>query len=280
MKRASTTPKNRVAVITGAVEGIGRNIARAFAKEGMTVIIGDINEIKGKETEHAFRKEGLKVFFQHVDLAEIGAPQRFISEVVKNWGRIDTLVNNVRAGQKTSFETENEGNWDLTLNVMLRASFFASREAMFIMKQQGEGSIVNMGSILGSLANSESPAYQIAKAGLSQMTRYLALEGGKYGVRVNTVSPGIIIEDENKKRFESLENESYKALAEGSVMTPEVGSSNDIAQMVVFLSDPRNKFITGQEFIVDGGASVKEHFDLIMSMKPQQVQETHKNAAA
>ena len=280
MKKSSTTPKTRVAVITGGAQGIGRNIARAFSKEGMTVIIGDINNIKGDETEKTFRKEGLKVFFQHIDLSEIGAPQAFIREVAKNWGRIDTLVNNVRGGQKTCFETESEANWDLTMNVMVRSSFFASREAISVMKEQGEGSIVNIGSILNSLTNSCSPAYQMAKAGLTQMTRCLALQGGKHGIRVNTVSPGLIVQDDHRNRFDSLENEAYRTLAQSSVMTADIGSSNDIAQMALFLADPKNKFITGQEFIVDGGASVKEQFELLMATSPPQLEEIPKHAAA
>lgn len=279
MKYDRITPKKRVVVVTGGARGIGWNIARAFGKLGMTVIIGDIDKERGEAAEKGFRKEGLKIFYQEVDLAKKGGPQVFIREIAERWGRVDVLVNNVRGGRKVMFETEDEENWDATMEVMVRSSFFASREAMEVMRKQGGGSIVNIASILNKLTIAGSPAYQVAKAGLTQMTRYLAQQGGKEGIRVNTVSPGFVIQDEHRARFEGKDNEAYKALALESVLTADVGSSDDIAQMVVFLADPKNKFVTAQEFIVDGGSSVREHFDKLMEAAPPQPTEKSHEAA-
>lgn len=252
----------KVVAVTGSARGIGKNIACAFGREGATVIICDINEQNGKATESELRQRGMSAEFVLVDLRQRGAPQAMVQQIARRWGRLDILVNNARAGRRTSILEEDEDTWEEGIT-LLRAGFFASQEAIRVMSQTGGGSIINISSVAALLTCQESPIYHIAKAGMLQMTRYLAAHAGVYGVRVNAVLPGFIVKDEHRERYERNDNQRYREIAEFCHPMGHVGESDDVASAVLFLCSPEASFISGQTIVVDGGLTLQEQSGLV-----------------
>lgn len=254
---------NQVVIVTGSARGIGKNIARAFGREGATVVICDINQTQGKATETELRETGIAAEFIEIDLSETGAPQAMIQKVVQQFGRIDLLVNNARSGKRLSLLEETEESWELGMSVTLKAAFFASQEAILQMSETGGGSIVNIGSNLSFAIGKESPVYHIAKAGMLQMTRYLAVNAGGYNIRVNAVLPGLIVKDEHRERYNRDDNQRYREIAEFCHPLGNVGRSDEVAQTVLFLCSQEANFISGSCMVVDGGVSIQDQSTLL-----------------
>ncbi len=258
--------KNKVVVVTGGARGIGKNVSRAFCQNGAVVVICDIHEPSAKQTCFELQKQGLKADYLKLDLSRVGAPQKMLKTVVKTKGRLDVLVNNVRfSAKRMALFAETQKSWATEMEE-LKTAFFASQEAIRHMTRVGKGSIVNISSVAAVLTCHQSPAYHAAKAGLLQLTRYLAMEGGPSGVRVNAVMPGFIVKDEDRQRFESANNKSYKVKAELCHPLRRVGFSDDVAQAVLFLSSDRAAFITGHFLTVDGGLSLQEQSGLVFRL--------------
>lgn len=253
----------QVAIVTGSARGIGKSIARALGKEGAHVVIADVDGPGGKGTTGELRQQGLSVAFLLVDLSRKGGSRRMIREVVRKMGRVDILVNNACSVERHPFLEETEQSWDTGMSVALKAAFFASQEAIRAMAKKGGGSIVNISSIAATLACHESVVYHIAKAGLEQMTRVLASVAGPHGVRVNSVCPGFIVQDEHRSRYSRRANRHYRILAESCHPMGRVGTADDVARAALFLCSSAAAFITGHSLIVDGGATLQEQFSLI-----------------
>jgi len=264
MNNASAGPRwafeGKVALVTGSARGIGRTIAAAFGGAGARVAVCDIQREAAEATVHELREDGISAEYFPVDLSQRGEPQRMVAAVAERWGRLDFLVNNARAGARSGSLEETEDNWDLTLSVGLRAAYFASREAISRMAAHGGGSIVNIGSVAALLVSLESPAYHAAKAGLMQLTKYLAANSGAQQVRVNSVVPGFIVQDEHRERYMKDDNAGYRARAESCHPLGDVGRANDVAEAVLFLCSESARFITGQAIVVDGGFTIQDHW--------------------
>ena len=254
----------KVVAVTGGARGIGRNIAKAFGGEGAFIGLADIDQEKGNTAVSELRGHGVTAEFLHVDLSRRGEPQAMVRNVVERFGRLDVLINNARSGGRNAGSEEDEDAWEVSMAVTLRAAFFASQEAVRVMKKNGGGSIVNISSTTALLAAYEvSATYQIAKAGMIQMTRHFALKVGPHNVRVNAVLPGFIVQDEHRHRFEQDDNQRYREIAEFSHPVRHTGASDDVANACLFLCSPDASFINGQCLVVDGGMSVQEHFSLL-----------------
>lgn len=248
---------NKVCLVTGSGRGIGRNIAFAMGREGCIIALADIDSGRLDQVQAELSKDGIAVDTFASDLSLKGESHRLIQSVVNKFGRIDILVNNARGGKRLSFADESEDNWDLSLGVNLKSVFFLSQAVVSAMPDNG--AIINIGSISGQLVSSESPSYQISKAGILQLTRYLAVNSG--GVRVNSVLPGFIVQDEHRHRYESNDSGQVNYRMVTDELHPlgrGPGYSDDIANVVVFLASDEAKFINGQAVIVDGGLSVQD----------------------
>lgn len=254
----------RVAIVTGAGRGIGRSIARLLAREGAYVSLVDIDAARGQDAEAEFRSAGFDAAFVAADLAERGEARRVVNDVAASRGRLDILVNNARSGQRTGLFEETEESWDAGMAVTLRAAFFASQAAIPAMGAHDGGSIVNIGSIAGGFSTGESPVYHAAKAGLMQITRYLAPEAATYRVRVNAVVPGFIVQDEHRARFDAEDNEAYRRSVLPALPLG-IGHSDDVAAAVLFLASHAARWITGQTLVLDGGQTVQEHVRLLLN---------------
>ncbi len=253
----------RTVLVTGGASGIGRNIVHAFAKAGAQVFFCDKDRTGGRAVVDEMAKEGVSVDYCYSDLAAPGSPQELVRESVRKAGRLDVLVNNARSGQRTSLLDESELNWDETFAVTLRAAFFTTQEAIRAMSKGG-GAIVNVSSIASMLSCHESPSYHAAKAGLSQLTRYLADHAGDKGIRVNCVVPAFIVKDEHWERFAQPDNEEYRRVAFDAHPISAVGRSDDVADAVLFLASDKARFISGQCLVLDGGMSVQDQSVLLM----------------
>jgi NAD(P)-dependent dehydrogenase (short-subunit alcohol dehydrogenase family) len=255
--------RDKVALVTGSAQGIGKTIAASFGDAGARVAICDIDRERSNATVLELRKAGIDARYHAVDLSKRGEPGRMVAEVTEKFGRLDILVNNARAGTRSGLLEETEENWDLTMSVGLRAAFFASKEAIPVMRSEGGGSIVNICSISAFLVSQESASYHAAKAGMMQLTRYLAMYAGDRQIRVNAVLPGFIVQDEDRKRYLRNDNNRYRARAEGCHPLRKVGSAGDVADATLFFCSDSANFITGQTIIVDGGLSIQDSWTAV-----------------
>jgi NAD(P)-dependent dehydrogenase (short-subunit alcohol dehydrogenase family) len=254
---------NKVALITGSARGIGKTIATAFGHAGAHVAICDINQVAAEASATELRESGIDATYFATDLSIKGGPQRMVSEVAEKFGRLDILVNNARAGKRLELSEDTEENWDTTMSVGLKASYFASQKAISIMRTMGGGNIVNIGSVSGFLISGESAPYHISKSGLSQLTKYLAVHAGNKQIRVNSVLPGFIVQDEHRDRFNSSENIKYRTRAENCHPLKRVGYSQEVADATLFLCSDAASFITGQEITVDGGLTIQDQWAVL-----------------
>ena len=256
------TLADKVAVITGGARGIGLTIARLFAESGAVVIIADINAEGGLKAATALAELGYKCEYKKIDLSDTENFDVFVSDIVSKYKRVDILVNNARAGEKFGLLDENFMNWNLTINVILASSFFLSQCMIKVMAQVKSGTILNISSVAGILATPESPSYHAAKGGMIALTKYLSTEAGAYGVRVNSILPGFVVQDQHIEFFRSPENYRYRQIVETYQPGGNVGTEKDIAEAALFLCSDSAKYISGASLVIDGGATVQEQSGL------------------
>ena len=253
---------NKVVIITGSARGIGFSIAKLFSKSGAIVIIADIDEENGKKAESEIKLTANKAKYIKLNLSNSKSFKSFINTVYESFGRIDILINNAKAGGKFDLLSENSKNWNITNDVILKSSFFLSQEAVKIMKKQNSGVVLNISSVAGILSTPESPSYHAAKGGLISLTKYLAVHCAQFKGRVNTILPGLIIQNDHLDRFYSDKNESYRKISETYQPGSEVGKEDDIAQAALFLCSDFSKYISGSSLVIDGAATSQEPFGL------------------
>ena len=247
---------DKVVLVTGGVRGIGKEIADLFLSTNATVIVADKDKDSFEQTKD--------IDYQYLDLTSEESCHDLIEYLRENYGGIHTLVNNARGGDRACVETESSKNWDLTFDVNLKGVFFLSRLSINLMKSSNiRGNIVNISSVSGSFVSPESPSYQLSKAGLEQLTRLLAVNAGKFGIRANAIAPGFIVQNEHQERFDEPSNKPWRETAIHSVSLDRIGSSMDVANSVLFLASDLSSFITGQVIGVDGGGYINDPFHLL-----------------
>lgn len=242
--------KDKVAVVSGAGSGIGRAIAEAYAKEGAKVVVTDINEVHGQDTVNTITNAGGEAFFVHADSSKAEDNKNLVAAIVKKYGRLDIACNNAGIGGPAAPTGEYpvEG-WDKVIAVNLSGVFYACRYQLEQMEKNGGGSIVNIASIHGTVAAPMSPAYTASKHGVVGLTKNIAAEYGQKNIRCNAVGPGYIatpLLDDN------LTDDMKKAIAAKASMN-RLGTPQEVADLVVFLSSDKSSFTTGSYFIADGG---------------------------
>ena len=252
--------KDKVTIITGAGQGIGRGCAETFAREGAKVVIGDRNIEQGEEVAAAIIASGGDAIFGEVDIAQPGQVEALISRSMQHYGRLDVLVSNAGiGGRKFGDGPIHEctvAGWDTIMSVNLRGMFLACKYAIpELLKTQGN--IVAMASILGLYGSQslyDTHAYMTTKAGIIGLTRNIAAYYAKYGLRANCLAPGLINTDmaNRTKADEAM-------LAQIGFLQPlgPIGEVQDVAETAVFLASDAAKFITGVVLPVDGGWSVQ-----------------------
>lgn len=251
--------QNQICLITGAARGIGRKIAHKLASADAIVCIADINAEEGLRVVAEIHDLGFRADFFCTDLSCRGAPNQLVTEVINSYKKIDVIVNNARGRSVLTYEKETEESWDLVFDVGLRSTYFLATSAIPFMNNNS--SIINIGSVSGSLVSSESAAYQISKGAVGQLTRYLANVAGPMGIRVNEISPGFIVQDEHIARYSQNDDEQnqYRNLVNHlHPLRGGPGGSQNIADAVKFLISEQANFITGHTLVVDGGLSTQD----------------------
>lgn len=241
----------KTAIVTGATGGMGRGIAGALARCGADLVVHSTNAAAGDRLASELQGLAVRALPVEADLRNLGETGRIVEQALSEFGRIDFLVNAAGIYDLSSLTELTEAKWDQTIDVNLKGPVFLTQVAMTDMMNRGSGSIVNIGSSVAGNGGSgpEGMAYNISKSGLQCFTKTLAKQLAPYGVRVNTVSPGIIDTPLLRRPFTEHEVKSFADL----VPLGRLGTPKDIADAVIFLLSDAASYITGQAIHVNGG---------------------------
>jgi NAD(P)-dependent dehydrogenase (short-subunit alcohol dehydrogenase family) len=243
----------KVAIVTGAAAGIGRASALTFAREGAKVTAVDINPVGGTETAGLARQQGTEIFFEQVDVCDESQVKSVVDRVAARCGKLDILFNNAGIVLVKSIEETTEAEWDHLMSVNLKAVFFGCKHAIPHMRRSG-GAILNTGSIGSFIGQLDTPAYIASKGAVALLTKSLALDCGRDGIRVNCICPGITdtpMLREHMGYGEAAERNIRLRLARvplGKILDPA-----DVARAALYLVSDDSAGITGITHIVDGG---------------------------
>jgi NAD(P)-dependent dehydrogenase (short-subunit alcohol dehydrogenase family) len=254
---ADYTPRfdlsDRIVLVTGATRGIGRACALACAGAGADVIVGVRNLDDGAALVEEFERQGRQGLAVKMDLQNLPEMREAVAKAHATFGRIDVLVNNVGIGPENLAENVTEEDFDYTLDVNLKGTFFTSQAVGKVMIAQKSGRIINISSQAGSVVLKGEAIYCMTKAAINHLTRCLAVEWAPYNIGVNSVAPTFIWTDGTRP---SLSDPEFHAHVLGHIPLGRIGDPIDVAGTVVFLASPAASLITGANILVDGGWSV------------------------
>jgi 3-oxoacyl-[acyl-carrier protein] reductase len=241
--------KGKTAIITGAARGIGRQIAISFAKEGADIAFTDL---KIDENMQSLEKElaglGVKGKGYASDASNYKQTDEVVEQIVKDFGKVDILINNAGITRDTLLMRMDEETWDLVIKVNLKSVFNFTKAVQKIMLKQRSGSIVNMSSVVGVSGNAGQSNYSASKAGIIGFTKSIAKELGSRGIRCNAIAPGFIITDMTAKLTDEVREEWIKGIPLRRGGTPE-----DVARVCIFLGSDLSAYVSGQVINVCGG---------------------------
>jgi len=248
----------RVALITGAGAGIGRDSALAFAREGAAVAIVDVRDARAEQTAELVRAEGGRAQAFACDVRDWHQVEKAVAAVLAAFDRIDAVFNDAGTTRPGSVVSTSLEDWDMVLDVNLRGTFHVSRAVLPHMIARGAGSIINMGSVDGLAADANMAAYNAAKAAVINLSRSMAIDFGPRGIRTNCICPGAIgspailrtLTDERRAKMEAV--------------TPlkRIGRPSDIASVAVFLASDDASYVNGTTIVADGGLMARTGFPI------------------
>jgi len=243
----------KTVLVTGAGRGIGRACALAFAEAGADVALGLLDARRSDTLIGAIEALGRRVLPLQMDIRDLGQIRAGFDEIDRQFGRLDICVNNAGLGPENPAEMVTEEDFDLTVDVNIKGTFFVSQAAARLMIRQGHGAIINMSSQAGSNVLVNESVYCMSKAAIDHLTRCLAKEWAPHHIRVNAVAPTFIWTDATQP---ALSNSNTHAEILGHIPLGRIGAPEDVAQSVLFLASPAASLITGTVLLVDGGWSV------------------------
>jgi NAD(P)-dependent dehydrogenase (short-subunit alcohol dehydrogenase family) len=248
--------QNKVSLITGGTSGIGEATALLFAREGARVAITGRNEERGHQIAARILESGGEAIFLRTDVRHAGDCKRAVDETLSSWGRLDILFNNAGIFYPQTAVECTEEEWDLQIDINLKGTFLMSKYALEPMLAQRSGVIVNNSSGWGVVGGDRAVAYCASKGGVVLLTKAMAIDHGRQGIRVNCICPGdvdtpMLPED---ARLRGLDWKAYLAGCENRPMG-RIGTSEEIAKAVLFLASEDSSFMTGAALVVDGGGT-------------------------
>lgn len=240
-----------VALVTGAARGLGRAIALALAHAGADVALG-LRDVKtASDLAREIEAMGRHVLPLQMDMTRLDQISRAVDDTVKHFGRLDILMNNAGLSPENLAENVREEDFDLTLSVNLKGTFFASQAAGRVMIRQKHGCIINMSSQAGFIALPTESIYCMTKAAIAHLTKCLAIEWGKYNIRVNAVAPTFIRTPGTEPYL--ADPAARSNVIERIAALHRIGEPMDVAGAIVFLASPAASLITGHTLLIDGG---------------------------
>jgi len=262
MTRSLPTPtrlidlSGKVALVTGAGKGIGAGCARVLGAAGAAVAVLDIDAFAASQTASALEAAGVKAHAYPVDVSDGASVNRAIDTIAQHFGRIDILVNNAGTHDSKGIEQASEADWDRIIGTNLKSMYLVTKAALPHLKES-HGSIVNMSSMVGLVGQGSAGAYAASKGGIVAMTKNLALDLARYGIRVNCICPGWV-ETPLVEAWFVLQPDRTAAREYVNSIHPlgRIASADEIGQVALFLSSPLSSFMTGIAVPVDGGVTL------------------------
>ena len=242
--------RGQVALVTGAARGIGRACALALAHAGADVALGLRDSQTGGDLANEIEALGRRALRLQMDATRLTEIRRAVDDTVAHFGRLGILVNNVGLGPSNLAENVREADFDLTLAVNLKGTFFASQAAGRVMIQQRHGRIINLSSQAGFVALPTESVYCMTKAAIAHLTKCRAVEWGQYNITVNAVAPTFI---RTPGTAEALADDAFRAEVLSQIPLGRIGEPMEVAGAVVFLASPAASLITGATLLIDGG---------------------------
>jgi len=246
--------EGKVALITGAAKGIGMACAIALAESGANIILGLKDKSKGEEVIEKIKKIGRDAYPIQMDISKLPEINSAITESIKHYHHIDILVNNAGIGFPNNAENATEKDFDETINVNIKGTFFTAQVVGREMIKQKSGKIINISSQAGFVALETESIYCLTKAAIAHLTKCLALEWAKYNITVNAVAPTFIRTPGTRNW---LGNEEFYQSVIKRIPLGRVGDPCEVAAPVVFLASPQASLITGATLMIDGGWTIQ-----------------------
>ncbi|HTK02091.1 MAG TPA: glucose 1-dehydrogenase [Bordetella sp.] len=242
----------QIVLITGALTGIGRATALAFAREGNSIVVTGRRDEAGQALAAELRALGTEAEFVHADVSNEAEMSAAVDHTVARFGRLDVAVNNAGTeGQLAPIAEQSIANYEATFTANVLGTLLSLKHEMRVMLAQGSGSIINLSSVAGLVGMAGASVYVASKHAVEGLTKSAALEGAAAGVRVNAVAPGPIATD-MLERFVGG-SEEVKSGFLSTIPARRAGSSDEIAQTILFLASDKARYLTGQSIAVDGG---------------------------
>ena len=240
--------KTKVALITGAAQGIGKAVTLVLARHGADVVVADVNIEKAQETAREVEALGRAAMAVRVDVTHLEDVEKMVAAAMQRFGKIDILVNNAGIARDKLILRMTEEDWDTVLNVNLKGTFNCTKAVIKHMSKQRSGKIVNIASVVGMMGNPGQANYSASKAGVIGLTKTVAREFAARGINVNAIAPGYI-----QTPMTEVLPEKAKEELKRLIPMERLGQPEDVAHAVLFLVSETSSYITGNILNVNGG---------------------------
>lgn len=250
--------ENKIAIVTGSGNGIGRAIAQRFATEGALVTVAELEEEPGRQTAEAIAASGGNALFHQTDTSDTDSVRSMVAATIERFGTVNLLVNNAAAFVFGTVEEVTQADWDRVFGVNVIGYANTVRECLPEFRKNGGGAIVNIASVSSFIAQPEFIPYNTSKGAVAQLTRCLAMDLAKDHVRVNAICPGAIRTRATDRHIASLgldPEAAYTDFSQDSLMK-RMGKPEEIAAGALFLASDESSFMTGAHIVIDGGATI------------------------
>lgn len=240
--------KGHTAIITGSGRGIGKSVGEALARQGVNIVVADVSLDTAMEAAADLEKLGVRSIGLKADVSKSAEVSEMFETAVKEFGKVEILVNNAGITKDGLLMRMKEDDWDAVININLKGTFLCSKEAVKLMAKQRYGRIINISSVVAFMGNPGQANYSASKAGIVGLTKTIAKEYAGRGMTVNAVAPGFIETAMTAALPENVKQEMMKAIPIG-----RFGTVLDVANAVLFFASPESGYITGQVIHVNGG---------------------------
>jgi meso-butanediol dehydrogenase/(S,S)-butanediol dehydrogenase/diacetyl reductase len=255
--------EGKVAIVTGAGSGIGRASAARFAAEGAAVLVADVRAAKAQVSVDAILAAGGRAVAREVDVSDAGQVEAMVAAAVEQFGGLDVLFNNAGTTRPGTAVSLSAADWEVTWNTNVSAVFFAAKFAIPAMIERGGGSIISTASVSGLAADAGEVAYSASKAAVINLTRALAVDHARQGIRANCICPGATATPPMLRAFR--DDPALRETANAVQPIGRFAEPAEMASVAVWLASAESSYVTGQAIVVDGGLTAQTHFSQILS---------------